>query len=189
MNGEAEVPGAEPSEVLELLAFWLPAGYSRWFSSSEEFDGACARYTALWERAAGGGCDGWMATAAGSLALVILLDQIPRNALRGSARQFETDGKALAVAERAIAAGYDKAYPMPARMFFYLPFEHAEDMAAQERGLDLMRPLGDQDIYYWALVHADAIRRFGRFPHRNAMLGRETTAAEAAYLASGGFGA
>lgn len=188
MSGLDETPGAEPKEVLELLAFWLSAGYSRWFSASHEFDGECGRYAMLWEDAAGGACNHWTATAAGSLALVILFDQIPRNVFRGSARQFETDGKALAVAERAIAKGYDRAYPMPARMFFYMPFEHAEDMAAQERGLDLMRPLGDQDTYYWALIHADAIRRFGRFPHRNAMLGRETSEAEAAYLASGGFG-
>ena len=87
-----------------------------------------------------------------------------------------------------MAAGHDRAFPWPARSFFYLPFEHAEDMGAQEEGLDLYRQ-GPQDSYYWALVHADAIRRFGRFPHRNLVLGRETTAEEAAYLASGGFGA
>ncbi len=189
MSGDAETTGAEPVEALELLSFWLPAGYARWFSRSEDFDESCTRYTALWERAAAGGCASWRATAAGSLALIILLDQIPRNAFRGSARQYQTDAMALEVAEGAIRAGYDRAYPMPARLFFYLPFEHAEDMAAQERCLDVLRPLGDRDAYHWALVHADVIRRFGRFPHRNAMLGRETTPAEAAYLESGGFGA
>lgn len=189
MLDAAEVKSAEVPEALELLAFWLEAGHARWFDGGEEFDTACGRYRALWERAATGACDHWAQTAAGSLALIVLLDQIPRNVMRGSARQFETDARALAAAEAAVRAGYDKAQPVGARMLFYLPFEHAENMAAQERGLDLMRVLGDQDAYYWALVHADAIRRFGRFPHRNAMLGRQTTPAEKAYLETGGFGA
>ena len=88
-----------------------------------------------------------------------------------------------------MAAGHDRAYPMPLKNFVYLPYQHAEDMAAQERGLDLYRAARNQEAYYWALVHADAIRRFGRFPHRNALLGRDTTPQERAYLESGGFGA
>lgn len=178
----------EDREALELLDFWLGQGMARWFGKSDEFDAECQAHIALWERARDGACDHWAATAAGALALVILLDQIPRNAFRGQAAQFSTDGKALQVAEAAIAAGFDRSQPMPSRMFFYMPFEHSEDLAVQERSLDLMRPLGDQDTYYWALVHYDAIRRFGRFPHRNGMLGRETTAAEQAYLDTGGFG-
>ncbi|MEM9224802.1 MAG: DUF924 family protein, partial [Pseudomonadota bacterium] len=92
-------------------------------------------------------------------------------------------------ADAAVEAGHDRAFPMPLRFFFYLPYEHAEDVALQQRCLDLVRPLKNRELYYWALVHADAIYRFGRFPHRNALLGRETTAAEKVYLESGGFGA
>ncbi|GAB5374033.1 MAG: DUF924 family protein [Acuticoccus sp.] len=189
MSIGAEVKNAEPAEALDLLAFWLEAGPAMWFAGGDAFDGACAAYGDLWARGAAGECDGWAATAAGSLALIILLDQIPRNIFRGTPRQFQTDAKALAVAEAAVVAGFDRTQPIATRLFFYLPFEHAEDLAAQERGLDLLRPLGHQDHYYWALVHADAIRRFGRFPHRNAVLGRQSTEAERAYLATGGFGA
>lgn len=181
--------GVEDDEALALLDFWLPAGPARWFARSDEFDAACGRWLPAWERARGGGCEGWGRTAAGTLALLVLLDQIPRNALRGKPEQFATDAMALAVADRAVAAGYDRSHPMPVKNFFYLPYQHAEDMAAQERGLDLYRKVGDKDSYYWALVHADAIRRFGRFPHRNALLGRKTTEAERAYLETGGFGA
>jgi uncharacterized protein (DUF924 family) len=179
----------EHGTALELLAFWLPAGPERWFARSDDFDAACRAWLPVWEQARAGAHADWQETAAGSLATIILLDQIPRNALRTSADQFATDGLALAAADRAVAAGHDKAYPMPIKNLFYLPYQHAEVMAAQDKGLDLYRAAGDREAYYWALVHADAIRRFGRFPHRNALLGRETTAAERAYLETGGFGA
>lgn len=188
MPTAAEVKSVETTEALDLLSFWLGAGPARWFMRDEGFDDACRTYEALWQRAAAGECDGWAATAAGSLALIILTDQIPRNIFRGAPKQFETDGKAVAVADAAVRAGHDRTQPIATRLFYYLPFEHAEDVLLQERCLDLVRPLGNQDHYYWALVHADAIRRFGRFPHRNAMLGRETTEAERAYLETGGFG-
>lgn len=178
----------ENPDALKLLDFWLGAGPPRWYAKSDDFDAACAKWAPLLERARDGACDGWMATAAGSLALTILLDQIPRNTFRGSARQFDSDAKAVSVAQTAVAGGHDKSTLLPVRLFYYLPFEHAEDVALQEKALDLIRPLKNQDAYYWALVHADAIRRFGRFPHRNAVLGRETTEAERAYLQSGGFG-
>ena len=181
--------GYEDHEALALLDFWLSAGPRRWFERSDAFDAECAAWRATWERARNGACDHWGTTAAGSLALIILLDQIPRNILRGDRTQFATDPMALAQADRAVAAGHDRAYPMPLKNFFYLPYQHAEDRAAQERGLDLYRAAGERDAYYWALVHADAIRRFGRFPHRNGLLDRETTAVERAYLESGGFGA
>ncbi|MEM0908348.1 MAG: DUF924 family protein [Pseudomonadota bacterium] len=178
----------EDPEALRFLAFWFSAGPAKWFSRNNEFDASCRGYVALWERARDGGCDAWAQTAAGSLARIILLDQIPRNIFRDSPKQYSTDDLALSAAYAAIDAGHDVTQTLPCRNFYYLPLEHAEDLAAQERCLDLLRPLGDKEFYYWALVHADAIRRFGRFPHRNAMLGRETTEAEAAYLASGGFG-
>ena len=179
----------EDREALELVDFWLGAGPQAWFSTSEDFDERCRRWLPLREKAIAGECAGWTRTAAGSLALILLLDQIPRNSLRESAEQYATDPLALDTAGAAIAAGHDLAYAFPAKNFFYLPYQHAEDMSAQERGLDLYRRAGNQEFYYWALVHADAVRRFGRFPHRNAMLGRQTTDAERAYLQSGGFGA
>jgi uncharacterized protein (DUF924 family) len=180
---------AEDPRALALLRFWWGAGPDNWFARDDAFDAECRVHAALTEAAAGGGrgLDGWRATAAGTLALILLTDQIPRNAFRGTAEAFATDAFALATAEQALAAGFPDAYPMPARNFFLLPFMHAEDLAAQERGLDLYRAQGDKDMYYYALVHHDAIRRFGRFPHRNVILGRTTTPEEQAYLDSGGF--
>ena len=179
---------AEDPAALALLAFWIEAGPEKWFARSDGFDTACGEYAASWERAADGAFDRWAATAAGCLALIILLDQIPRNVFRDDGRQFAADAKALELARHAVAMGFDKTQPWPLRNFFYLPFQHAEDMAAQDEGLDIYRQGATQDAYFYALVHADVIRRFGRFPHRNTALGRETTEAERAYLATGGFG-
>ncbi|WP_018698776.1 DUF924 family protein [Amorphus coralli] len=178
-----------PSEALDLLDFWWKAGPAAWFSGGEAFDGKCERFRPLHERAARGELDDWAENPATALALLLLLDQFPRNLHRDSAQAFATDDKALALAGDAIARGFDRAYPMPAKGFFYLPFMHAEDLAAQERSLDLYRVAGDQDTYYFALVHYDAVRRFGRFPHRNTVLGRTTTEAEQDYLDTGGFAA
>lgn len=178
----------ESADALDLLAFWWRAGPERWFAADAAFDEDCARFRALYETAAAGGLDGWRTTAAGSLALIVLTDQIPRNVFRGTPQAFATDPLALAHARHAVGSGFDRGWPIPARGFFYLPFTHAEDLAAQEEGLDVFRATGDQDGYFHALVHHDAIRRFGRFPHRNPILGRETTPAEQAYLDSGGFG-
>lgn len=178
------------SSPLDVLDFWWNAGAARWYAGGEEFDEACrAAFLPLLEHAASGGLADWEGAPHGTLALIIVLDQFSRNVLRGSARAFAQDARALAVAERAIAAGYDRAWPAPARNFFYMPFMHAEDIAMQERCCDLFRMLGDQNAYHYALVHMDAIRRFGRFPHRNAVLGRETTEDERRYLESGGFSA
>ena len=106
---------------------------------------------------------------------------------RGSARTFAADALARAVADRAIARGFDQRVAKSDRQFFYLPFEHSEDLADQERALALFRAHGDADLLKWAELHADIIRRFGRFPHRNAVLGRTTTPAEQAFLDAGGF--
>lgn len=178
-----------PADALALLNFWWTAGPQAWFSSDPAFDDACARFKPLQTRAAAGELDDWAETAPGALALLLLLDQFPRNLFRGSAEAFATDEKALGIAERAIARGFDTAYPMPAKGFFYLPFMHAENLAAQERSLDLYRVAGEQNTYFYALIHYDAVRRFGRFPHRNPILGRPTTESEQAYLDSGGFSA
>jgi uncharacterized protein (DUF924 family) len=177
-------PSHDPIDVLE---FWWKAGPEKWFAGGEAFDDACRRFRPVYEAAAAGGLDEWAHAPHGALALVLVTDQFPRNIFRGTERAFQTDAKALAVATAAIDHGFDRAFPVDARKFFYLPFMHAEDLAAQERGLDLYRTLGDQDGYYYMLIHYDVIRRFGRFPHRNPVLGRQTLPEEAAYLASGGF--
>ena len=181
--GAGETPG--PAEV---LAFWRAAGPAKWFQKDAAFDAEiAARYRAGIEAAAAGHLAHWETTAEGALALVILLDQFPRNIFRGSARAFAADPLARAVAERAIARGFDQRIPTAERLFFYLPFEHSEERADQERAVALVRALGDADQLKWAELHADIIRRFGRFPHRNAVLGRTTSPAEQAFLDDGGF--
>ncbi|MGH6977443.1 MAG: DUF924 family protein, partial [Stellaceae bacterium] len=132
----------------------------------------------------------WEQSAPGALALLILLDQFPRNMFRGQARAFATDPLALAIASRAILNGFDGAKfgTLPdMRGFFYLPFEHSENLADQERAVALYKAIGDADGLKWAELHAGIIRRFGRFPHRNAVLGRVTTPEEQAFLDGGGF--
>ena len=125
--------------------------------------------------------------ASGALALVIVLDQFPRNMFRGDARTYAADRVARAVTERAIARAFDQRFPPTERRFFYLPFEHSENLADQERGVALSRAAGDEEGVKYAEIHADIIRRFGRFPHRNRVLGRTTTPEEQAFLDGGGF--
>ncbi|MEJ8570267.1 DUF924 family protein [Microbaculum marinum] len=174
----------------DVLDFWWSAGYEQWYAGGEDFDGRCRdAFLPLLEHASGGGLSDWEGTPHGALALLIVLDQLSRNIFRGSPRAFAQDERARGVAERAIAAGFDRAYPAPARNFFHMPFMHSEDLDDQARCCDYFRVLGDKDSYYYALVHLDAIRRFGRFPHRNKVLGRETTAEEQQYLDTGGFAA
>lgn len=174
--------------AFDVLDFWWRAGPAAWFRADPDFDRRVRdELLGLHEAAARGELDGWADGPHGALALILLLDQVPRNVFRGTARAFATDEKALLLAEAALARGFPRAFPVQARFFFYLPFEHAEDMAAQERSVDLFRGLGDEQGHFYALIHMDAIRRFGRFPHRNAILGRTSTPEEEAYLASGGF--
>ena len=170
-----------------VIAFWRAAGPQKWFGKDAAFDREiAARFLGIHETAAARGLADWEGTAAGALALLLLLDQFPRNMFRGSARAFATDPLARAVAERAIAHGFDTAAPGPERIFFYLPFMHSENPADQERSLALTRQAdGGNDKY--ARIHADIIARFGRFPHRNAVLGRTTTPQEQAFLDAGGF--
>ena len=131
-------------------------------------------------------CDAWAETSDGTLALLILLDQFPRNAFRGTAHMFATDGLALMFARRGLAAGHDAALMDDCRLCFYLPFTHSENLADQELSVTQRRALGPR-LERRATEHRDIIRRFGRFPHRNALLGRETTREEAEYLLAGGF--
>ncbi|MBN9673401.1 DUF924 family protein [Roseibium aggregatum] len=176
--------------ALDVLDFWWQAGAPKWFARDDGFDQACRdKFGESIEAAKDGRLDHWANTADGALALILLLDQMSRNVHRDTAEAFAADGKALAIARHALDRQFDRAFPKDARAFFYLPFEHSEDMADQDRSVDLFRALGVTDYYHYALVHMDVIRRFGRFPHRNELLGRETTPEEQAYLADNGFSA
>jgi len=176
---------AKPDDV---LAFWRAAGEQKWFAKNDAFDAEIkSRFLPTYEAAAKGALADWEATPEGALALTIVLDQFPRNMFRRDARAFAADAAARAVADRALARGFDRQVPEDQRLFFYLPFEHSEAMADQDRCCALVKALGNPDLLHWAELHADIIRRFGRFPHRNAVLGRTTTPAEKAYLDADGF--
>jgi uncharacterized protein (DUF924 family) len=172
----------------DIVVFWRDAGPDRWFEEDAAFDKEIVdRFLVTHEAAAAGKLSDWEQTAQGTLALLILLDQFPRNMFRGDARAFATDALALAVAAGGILHGFDAQVPAAMRGFFYLPFEHSEDLADQERGIAFYKASGDADGLKWAEIHADIIRRFERFPHRNAVLGRTNTAGEQAFLDGGGF--
>ena len=176
-----------PFSASAIVAFWTEAGPGRWFKKDAAFDHDFrARFMAEHEAAAGGALDDWTSTPEGALALMILLDQYPRNSFRGTARMFATDPLALTLAERAITRGFDTAVEPALRAFFYLPFMHSEQLADQDRALELYAPLAAEPRRY-AVMHRDIIARFGHFPHRNALLGRTTTAEEQAFLDDGGF--
>jgi uncharacterized protein (DUF924 family) len=172
----------------EIIEFWLGAGPERWFRKDAAFDDDIRRrFGAAVEDAREGRLDGWAASEEGALALVILLDQFPRNIHRGSALAFAGDARARKVADAVIARGGLAGLPKQRAKWFILTYEHHEDMGSQERAIRLFEELGDADLVKWAIVHRDIIARFGRFPHRNAALGRKTTPEEAAFLAEGGF--
>jgi uncharacterized protein (DUF924 family) len=176
------------ASAAEVVSFWRDAGPDRWFTKDLAFDDQIReRFFDTYEAAAAGKLSGWEHNAQDALALLILLDQFPRNMFRGDARAFATDPLARAVAAGAIVRGFDSQVPADLRSFFYLPFEHSEDLADQERGVAFYRAAGDADGLKWAEIHADIIRRFGRFPHRNAVLGRTTTVDEQKFLDDGGF--
>jgi uncharacterized protein (DUF924 family) len=171
-----------------VLVFWREAGPKKWFTKDVAFDSEVRnRFLATYEAAATGGLAGWEGTAEGALALLIALDQFPRNMFRDGARAFAADPLARAVADRAIARGLDQRVKPSERGFFYLPLMHSEALADQERCAALYRAMDDVDGAKYADIHADIIRRFGRFPHRNAVLGRTTTAEEQTFLDDGGF--
>ena len=171
-----------------ILAFWREAGRERWYERNEAFDAEVRhRFLALWQKAIAGELASWEDSDDGALALIIVLDQFPRNMFRGDAMAFSSDARAREVARRAIARGVDlRAEPL-LREFLYLPFMHSEQMTDQLRCVELFRNSPNSDNLGYAEQHADIIRRFGRFPHRNRMLGRATTPEEAAFLADGGF--
>ncbi|HEY5804738.1 MAG TPA: DUF924 family protein [Lysobacter sp.] len=177
----------------DILTFWQDAGYERWFSRDEVFDARCREeWLATHHRAARRELDDWMDTAEGALALAILLDQIPRNVFRGSGHAYATDPLARRYAALAIERGFDHQVDPALRVFLYMPFEHSEVLADQERSVELAASIGGdagQNYLDYARRHRDVIARFGRFPHRNRELGRINTAEEQDYLdAGGGFG-
>jgi uncharacterized protein (DUF924 family) len=187
------------SDAEAVLLFWFgPPSVrgrrdARWFGKDDAFDRECrTRFLPLHERAAAGELDSWKDQAADCLALILLLDQLPRNMFRGTPRAFATDSLALEAARRAIAQRFDKDMLPVERMFLYLPFEHSENLADQVLACELTKPLEafaeTEDAYRYALAHRRIIERFGRFPHRNAILARDSTPEETEFLKQPGSG-
>jgi uncharacterized protein (DUF924 family) len=178
---------AVPPEARALVDFWKEAGPQQWFAKDPGFDRLFREtFAEPYARAARGELDGWMSTAEGALALVLLLDQYPRNSFRGTRRMYATDELARHHTRHAIERGYDHEVDAPMQFFFYLPFGHSETLADQEHGLALSQRFGPEMIKP-AIEHAEIVRRFGRFPHRNPILDRPSSVAEIAYLENGGF--
>src|ERR1700723_1984193 len=171
----------EPAPA-EILDFWREAGPARWYARDAAFDAIIrTRFMALWERAVSGGLSFWEASDDGALALVIVLDQFPRNMFRDDARAYSSDALALEAARRAIARGADSRIAPELLEFLYMPFMHSEHLTDQLRCVELFRPAAKPENLKYAEDHADIIRRFGRFPHRNCVLGRVTTPEEQAF--------
>jgi uncharacterized protein (DUF924 family) len=172
----------------EIVKFWEDAGASRWFTKDTAFDGRLAvRFGAALRQARDGAYDSWAGTPEGALGLVILLDQVSRNIHRGSPLAFAADPCALRVAKQSIARGFHQRMIAPKAMWLLMPFEHSENIDDQWRCVALFQTLGLNEMVHWAKVHLDIIARFGRFPHRNAVLGRKSTLEEIAFLKAGGF--
>jgi len=179
---------AREATPAEILAFWREAGRDRWYERDDAFDAEVRRrYLDLWRRAAAGGLSAWQATDDGALALTIVLDQFPRNMFRDDAMTYASDTLAREVAGRAIDRGTDARIEASLLEFLYMPFMHSEQLGDQLRCVELFRGTANADNLGYAERHADIIRRFGRFPHRNRILGRATTVEEQAFLDSGGF--
>ena len=182
------MPASDPKTPADILAFWREAGRDRWYDKNDVFDAEVRRrYLDLWHEAAAGKLSAWEASDDGALALTIVLDQFPRNMFRGDPRTYATDPLARAVAGRAIDRGADARIDPVLVEFLYMPFMHSEVLADQLRCVELFRHTGNAQNLGYAERHADIVRRFGRFPHRNRLLGRTTTEDEQAFLDGGGF--
>ncbi len=174
-------------DAAEILAFWSEAGPKKWYAKDDAFDAEIrSRFAATHEAAKSGSLDGWAETPEGALALVIVLDQFPRNMFRDDARAFAAAAKAREIANAAIAKGFATRVAPPLDQFFFLPLMHSEHLADQDRCVAAFTGGAPENRKY-AEVHRDIIARFGRFPHRNAVLGRTTTPEEQAFLDEGGF--
>ncbi len=173
----------QPQDIIE---FWFAADTRKlWFDSTPEFDAELReRFLPTWQQARDGELDDWMQTADGCVALAIVLDQFPLNMFRGSAESYSTEGRASEVARVAIDRGLDQGLETERKAFLYLPFMHSEDLEDQQLALRLFDQPGLESNLRFAHHHHDIVARFGRFPHRNAALGRDSTEAEIAYLNS-----
>jgi uncharacterized protein (DUF924 family) len=170
-----------------IVDFWRDAGPQKWFEVDEAFDAAIRqRFEDVYERAAQGELDAWAEDATGALALVLLLDQFPRNMYRRTPRMYATDAKALAVAKAALERGDAVTLGEDVNQFLAMPLMHSEDLADQDACIEWMREIGPENLPF-AEEHRDVVARHGRFPHRNAILGRSSTEGERAFLADGGF--
>lgn len=181
------------SDPIQVLDYWLGAvGEAGWYAGGDDLDGEIAAlFGPIWDAAHAGHLEHWAEGAAGTLAYLIVCDQFSRNIHRGNALAFALDERARQAARRALDMGWDMDAPQPERQFFYMPFEHSEDMADQDLAVQMMqeRLSAHPDMALHARAHRKVIARFGRFPFRNAALGRENTPDEAAFLANGGYGA
>ena len=176
-----------PGEAQSVVELWREACPSKWFAKDPGFDAAfrdrCAR---LHDQAARGKLMHWRATAEGALGQILLLDQYPHNAFRDTPRAFAADARALEAAKAMLAAGHNIALPDDIRSFTYLPFAHSENLDDQDRAVELLSPVSESHAFH-ARSHRDLIVRFGRFPHRDEILGRQSTPEEIAFLAEGGY--
>lgn len=181
------VSAARDGQGSTVVSFWREAGPDLWFAKDPSFDRRFReRFLTLHDEAARGGHAGWLATADGALGLVLLLDQFPRNAFRGTPRMYATDAMAREAAAAALEAGHGQAFDTQLRLFFCLPFAHSESLADQDRSVALARDLGEPHLTH-AKRHRDIVRRFGRFPHRNPILGRAMSPEEQRFLDEGGY--
>ncbi len=170
----------------DILDFWYAENMRpRWFSSTPALDGEIrARFEALWISAAAGGLEHWKTSPEGCLALVIVLDQFPLNMFRGEAKSFSTEQQAVQASKYAIAQGYDQSIACERLAFLYMPLMHSENLVDQDLAVKLFEQAGLEANLRFARHHRELIRRFGRFPHRNAILGRKSSREEVDYLAS-----
>ena len=175
----------------EVLTFWQEAGPESWYRQDALFDRTIRdRFGALWDLACAGGCDHWAMGPKGALGLIVLTDQFPRNMFRDSPRAFASDARALRIAASALNHGWDLRVAEPMRQFFYLPYMHSEMLTDQDRSVRLFKArMEGGDNLLHARAHREVIRRYGRFPYRNAALGRINTPAEQAFLDAGAYGA
>jgi uncharacterized protein (DUF924 family) len=172
----------------DILTFWRNAGPQQWYAAKPAFDDAIRlKFEPVHHAAARGEYDRWAESPAGVLALLILLDQVPRNIYRKSGHAFATDPKARAIARVSAERGWHREVEPQMAQFMLLPFEHSEDIADQDYGLTLAEELGDAEVLKWMIIHRDIIVRFGRFPHRTAARGRTTPTEDQAFLDDGGF--
>jgi uncharacterized protein (DUF924 family) len=186
-NGHARSTLASTADASSVVHFWHTAGPKLWFAKDAEFDRIFReRFLTLHEAAARGELGGWLASPTGALALLLLLDQFPRNSFRGTPRMYATDAMARKAAGLAIAAGHDRTVEPELQLFFYLPFGHSEELKDQARSVALAQRLGQPTLSH-AEGHYAIVKRFGRFPHRNPILGRRMTEEEQRFLDEGGY--